>query len=89
VPALWQAARSGGWAELLTQVSEAFVRVGVRYALWWQGIQTNAAGRDDLVFFGFALVIVWLLGLATGGLARRTRGRGWWRRCRCSGRSGW
>ena len=73
LPALWQAARSGGWAELLTQTSEAFVRVGVRYALWWQGIQTNAAGRDDLVFFGFALVIVWLLGLATGGLARRTR----------------
>lgn len=73
LPALWQAARSGGWTELLTQASEAFVRVGVRYMLWWQGIQTNAAGRDDLVFFGFALAIVWLLGLATGGLARRTR----------------
>lgn len=73
LPAFWQAARSGEWAALLTQASEAFVRVGVRYTLWWQGIQTNAAGRDDLVFFGFALAIVWLLGLATGGLARRTR----------------
>lgn len=73
LPALWQAARSGGWAELLAQASETLVRMGVRYALWWRGIQTNAAGRDDLVFFGFALAIVWLLGLATGGLARRTR----------------
>lgn len=73
LPALWRAVREVGWAELLTQATEAFTRVGVRYVLWWQGVQNNAAGRDELVFFGFALAIVWLLGLATGGLARRTR----------------
>lgn len=73
LPTLWQTAHSGEWAQLLMQASAAFGRVGVRYALWWQGVQNNAAGRDDLVVFGFALAIVWLLGLATGGLARRSQ----------------
>ncbi|HAJ38076.1 MAG TPA: hypothetical protein DCL15_20585 [Chloroflexi bacterium] len=73
LPALWAAVRGSGWSDIAMQMAEAFVRVGVRYALWWQGVQNNAAGRDDLVFFGFALGIIWLLGLATGGLARRTR----------------
>jgi transglutaminase-like putative cysteine protease len=72
-PVLWQAVRSGGWIDLLTQASEAFARASVRYVLWWQGVQNNATGRDDLVLFGFSLMAIWLLGLATGGLARRTR----------------
>lgn len=70
-PAIWRALRGGGWAEIVTPATEAFVQVGVRYTLWWQGVQNNTAGRDDLVFFGFALVAIWLLGLLTALLARR------------------
>jgi transglutaminase-like putative cysteine protease len=69
--AIGRALRGGGWAELVTPATEAFVQVGVRYALWWQGVQNNTAGRDDLVFFGFALVTIWMLGLLTAVLARR------------------
>jgi transglutaminase-like putative cysteine protease len=68
---LWQAARNETWQDITGQIVDAFVRVGVRYTLWWQGVQNNTAGRDDIVFFGFALVIVWMLSLLTGWLARR------------------
>jgi transglutaminase-like putative cysteine protease len=68
---LWQAARNETWHDITGQIVDAFVRVGVRYTLWWQGVQNNTAGRDDIVFFGFALVIVWMLSLLTGWLARR------------------
>jgi transglutaminase-like putative cysteine protease len=70
---VWRAAVSGSWPILLAHAGEALQRVGVRYALWWQGVQNNTAGRDDLVFFGFALVIVWLLALLTAWLTRRFR----------------
>jgi transglutaminase-like putative cysteine protease len=70
---LWQAATTGSWDLLTVHAMEAWQRTFVRYALWWQGVQNNAAGRDDLVVFGFALVIVWLFSVATGWLAHRHR----------------
>ncbi|MEJ5249681.1 MAG: transglutaminase-like domain-containing protein [Caldilinea sp.] len=70
---LWQAATTGAWGLLVAHAVDAWQRVLVRYALWWQGVQNNAAGRDDLVVFGFALAIVWLFSLASGWLAYRRR----------------
>ncbi|MFO7631542.1 MAG: hypothetical protein R6W76_03325, partial [Caldilinea sp.] len=70
---LWQAAVTGAWSTLALHAVDAVQGVVIRYALWWQGVQNNTAGRDDLVFFGFALVIVWLLSLVTGWLVRRRR----------------
>lgn len=70
---LWQAATTGAWGLLVAHAVDAWQRVLVRYALWWQGVQNNAAGRDDLVVFGFALAVVWLFSLATGWLAYRRR----------------
>ena len=68
---LWQAARNETWQDIAVPIVDAFVRVGVRYTLWWQGVQNNTAGRDDIVFFGFALLIIWMVSLLTGWLARR------------------
>ena len=70
---VWQAAITGEWSNLSFHVVESLQRVGVRYALWWQGVQNNTAGRDDLVLFGFALLVVWLLSLVTAWLVRRFR----------------
>ena len=46
---LWQAARNETWQDIAVPIVDAFVRVGVRYTLWWQGVQNNTAGRDDIV----------------------------------------
>ena len=70
---VWQAAITGAWSNLSLHAVESLQRVGVRYALWWQGVQNNTAGRDDLVLFGFALLVVWLLSLVTAWLVRRFR----------------
>lgn len=70
---LWQAATAGSWELLRVHAVEAWQRTIARYALWWQGVQNNAAGRDDLVIFGFALLIVWLFSLLTGWLIYRYR----------------
>lgn len=68
---IWQTAATGAWDTLPLHAVDAFQRVGIRYALWWQGVQNNTAGRDDLVLFGFVLLIVWLLSLLTAWLVRR------------------
>jgi transglutaminase-like putative cysteine protease len=68
-----QAVVTGAWSSLSLYAVESLQQVGVRYALWWQGVQNNTAGRDDLVLFGFALLIVWLLSLLTAWLVRRFR----------------
>lgn len=68
-----QAVVTGAWNSPSLHAIESLQQVGVRYMLWWQGVQNNTAGRDDLVFFGFALLIVWALSLLTAGLVRRFR----------------
>ena len=73
VGAVWQAIATRQGAPLLAETTDAFRQAGLRFALWGQGVQNNSATRDDFVLFGFALVAVWLLGLATAGLARRTQ----------------
>lgn len=70
---LWQAASNGAWDGLFVHAVESLQQVAVRYTLWWQGVQHDTAGRDDLVLFGFALVVVWLLSLVTAWLVRRFR----------------
>ena len=67
------AATTGAWGLLVAHAVDAWQRVLVRYTLWSQGVQNNAAGRDDLIVFGFALAVVWLFSLATGWLAYRHR----------------
>lgn len=71
--ALWQAAATRDASLLVAGMGDALRATGLRYALWWQGVQNNSATRDDLVVFGVALAVVWLLGLLTAGLARRTQ----------------
>lgn len=73
VGAVWQAITTRAWLPLADAMFDALRQAGLRYALWWQGVQNNSATRDDFVVFGFALVVVWALGLVTAGLARRTR----------------
>lgn len=68
-----QAAVTGAWNSLSLHIIESLQQVSVRYMLWWQGVQNNTAGRDDLVLFGFALPIVWALSLLTAWLVRRFR----------------
>ena len=71
--ALWQAAITRDATPLATELDSALRETGLRFVLWWQGVQNNSAARDDLVVLGFALATVWLLGLLTAGLARRTQ----------------
>ncbi len=71
--AVWQAVVTRQGAPLAAEMTDAFRQTELRFALWGQGVQNNSATRDDFVVFGFALVVVWLLGLATAGLARRTQ----------------
>lgn len=70
---LIEAARTGAWSVAAEHMAMAFAQVGIRYTLWWQGVQSDRAGRDDLIVFGFALAVVWLLSMATGALVRRYR----------------
>ena len=71
--ALWQAAAARDATTLVAGMADALHSTGLRYALWWQGVQSDSAMRDDLVVLGFALGVVWGIGLLTAGLVRRTQ----------------
>jgi len=70
---VWQAARSGQWGEPAAHVVDAWQALAGRYGLWWQGVQANSAGRDDLVLAGVVGGITWLLAGAVVLLVRRYR----------------
>ncbi len=59
----------GLWQQVAATWAGAFGRL----ALWWSGVQAGGASQDNLVFAGLAGIVLWMLGVATALLARRSR----------------
>lgn len=70
---VWQALQAGTWSSVLPEVLGRWSAFGERSLLWWQGVQAGGAAQDNLVFGALAGGVIWLLGVLTGWLARRTR----------------
>lgn len=70
---VWQAAISGDWILIPNHVVNEWVRSVSRFVLWRDGVAAGGAAQDNLVFATFSSLILWLVGLATGMLARGVR----------------
>lgn len=70
---LREAATTRHWAPVAAGIVDDLARVWARYELWWQGVQSTGAARDDLVFNGIAGLIIWLTGALTVAAVRTTR----------------
>ncbi|MBW7884118.1 MAG: transglutaminase domain-containing protein [Caldilineaceae bacterium] len=71
--AWWVALTERTWEELVTSARDALWHLLARYLLWWQGVQADAATRDDLVLAGIAAALIWSIAVLAAVLARRTR----------------
>lgn len=70
---LWQVGATGQWQLVLAETSGRLQPAVARYALWWQGVQANSAGRDDLVVATVAGLAVWVVATLLVLLTRRFR----------------
>ncbi|MCB0047526.1 MAG: transglutaminase domain-containing protein [Caldilineaceae bacterium] len=69
---LWQVGRSGAWSLLAREVTGDFLRLAGRYSFWWTGVQQGSAAQDNLVLVSLIALLLWLLGMMTAWLTRRT-----------------
>jgi transglutaminase-like putative cysteine protease len=58
-------------ADVVNGMASDLIHLNTRYALWWQGVLAGGAGQDNLVFVGFAGIILWITGVGTAWLVRR------------------
>jgi transglutaminase-like putative cysteine protease len=70
---LWQAVQSGDLMLPIRQSSAEWTQAVTRFTLWAAGVATGGAAQDNLVFATFGSVILWLVGVLTAWLARRTQ----------------
>lgn len=70
---LWRTAQDETWLLLGQQIAGDLLRLWLRLADWWQGVQAGGALQDDLVFVALAATILWLVGALTGWLALRSQ----------------
>ena len=71
--ALAAAVRAGDIGLLATQMNEAIIRFGARFAVWWSGAQGGSVIPDERVFALIAGTIIWLAAALSAALVRATR----------------
>ncbi len=61
------------WSDLGWQMGAALERLGLRMALWVDGVRGGGATQDDLVFLTLALLVIWFATALTVELLHATR----------------
>jgi transglutaminase-like putative cysteine protease len=70
---IWQAGVTQQWQPLLTEAGGRLQQAMARYGIWWQGVQANSAGRDELIVATVAAIAIWVLATFMVLLVRRFR----------------
>lgn len=70
---IWQGVMDGTLGSVPLEVAALWRNLGVRVALWWDGVQAGGAAQDNLVFGVLGCGVLWGVGALTAWLARRTR----------------
>ncbi|MBK8045826.1 MAG: hypothetical protein IPK16_01010 [Anaerolineales bacterium] len=60
-----------GWNGFVAGIVADLQQLAARFNLWWQGVMSANAARDDLVLVALAAALIWLMAGLTGWLTRR------------------
>ena len=71
--AIWHSLTNGQLAALPASVVDDWRQAGTRFVLWQQGVAAGGAAQDNLVFATFGGIVLWVVGVMTGWLARGVR----------------